>query len=92
LSHPSRRYYRYLISIENRFPISAERGTARVPFVWYDAIRSTKKATQNNIHFEKAALLFNLGACASQQGLAADRTTGEGLKLGCQMFQVLPPP
>ncbi len=57
-------------------------------FVWYDAIRSSKKSTQNNIHFEKAALLFNLGACASQQGLAADRTTSEGLKQACQMFQV----
>jgi hypothetical protein len=59
-----------------------------VAFAWYDAIRSNKKSTQNNIHLEKAALLFNLAACMSQQGLAADRATGEGLKQAHGLFQV----
>lgn len=54
----------------------------------YDAFTPKKKIAQTNIHYEKAAILFNLAAVVSQIGLASDRTTSDGLKVACQMFQV----
>lgn len=50
--------------------------------------RNTKRAEQFNIHFEKAAVAFNLGAVQSQAALAADRKTEEGLKESAKHFQV----
>lgn len=84
----SHRYIRCLTAIENRFPISKEKGHAQVAFTWYDAFRPSKKSTQYNIHFEKAAVLFNLGAVLSQQALACDRTTADGLLQAGKLFQV----
>ena len=43
--------------------------------VWHDAFKNKQKASQQNIHLEKAAVLFNLGAVYSQIGLSYDRTT-----------------
>jgi programmed cell death 6-interacting protein len=77
-----------LTAIETRFPISREKGHATVSFVWYDAFRPTKRTIQANIHFEKAAILFNLGAVLGQAGLNCDRTSGEGLQQACKLFQV----
>lgn len=57
-------------------------------FAWFDAFRPSRRVAQNNIHYEKAALLFNLGALASQQGLQSDRTSGDGLTAACKLFQV----
>jgi len=58
----NRRYYKSLTNIETRFPISGEKGHVKLSFPWADAFRSSKKTTQSNIHFEKAAVLFNLAA------------------------------
>jgi programmed cell death 6-interacting protein len=82
------RYFRLLTSVENRFPISRERGHAAVSFVWYDAFRPKTKTSQSNIHFEKSAVLFNLGACLNQSALACDRTAADGLQQACKLFQV----
>lgn len=48
--------------MESRFPISRSEGHAAVTFAWHDAFRPQKHAEQTSIHFEKAAVLFNLGA------------------------------
>jgi hypothetical protein len=56
------RYHHALTNIETRFPISSERGHVKLQFVWADGFRPAKKASQANIHFEKAAVLFNLAA------------------------------
>jgi len=61
-THTTPRYYKCLANIETRFPISTERGHIHLTFPWADAFRPTKKAGQANIHFEKAAVLFNLAA------------------------------
>eukprot|EP00198_Chlamydomonas_reinhardtii_P012800 XP_001702137.1 programmed cell death protein 6-interacting protein [Chlamydomonas reinhardtii] len=81
------KYYRYLNAIETRFPIGKEKSQAQVSFAWFDAFRPSRRVAQNNIHYEKAALLFNLGALASQQGLQSDRTSGDGLTAACKLFQ-----
>ncbi len=43
---------------------------------------------QFTLHFEKASVLFNLGALLSQLGGIQNRSTADGLKLACQNFQV----
>ena len=35
----------------------------------YDAFRNTKRTEQFSIHFEKAAVVFNIGAVLTQIGL-----------------------
>ena len=81
-------YYRALCVMESRFPISTEREHVHtIAFTWYDAFKQNKKASQHNIHFEKAAILFNLAAIHSQIALAGDRTSPNGLKQACNSFQ-----
>ncbi|XP_058097745.1 vacuolar-sorting protein BRO1 [Magnolia sinica] len=81
-------YYRALCLMESRFPISADRDHINaISFTWHDAFKPNKKATQQNIHLEKAAVLFNLGAVYSQIALSADRTAAHGLKQACNSFQ-----
>nr|PNR49661.1 hypothetical protein PHYPA_011557 [Physcomitrium patens] len=82
------RYFRALCVMESRFPISSEREHINtLHFTWYDAFRQGRKVSQQNIHFEKAAIAFNLGAVQSQIALSADRTTPMGLKQACGAFQ-----
>lgn len=82
------RYFRALSVMESRFPISNEREHVNtLYFTWYDAFKQGRKASQQNIHFEKAAIAFNLGAVQSQIALSADRTTANGLKQACGAFQ-----
>lgn len=54
----------------------------------YDAFRSQKRTEQSSIHYEKAAVAFNIGALQSQLGLQADRRTEEGLIQSAKAFQV----
>ncbi|XP_042373931.1 vacuolar-sorting protein BRO1-like [Zingiber officinale] len=81
-------YYRALSVIEPRFPISPDRAHVHsLTFTWFDAFKPNKKASQQSIHLEKAAVLFNLGAVNSQIALSADRTDAAGLKHACNAFQ-----
>lgn len=80
-------YYKALCLIETRFPISPDRDHINtVTFTWYDAFKQKQKASQQNIHLEKAAVLFNLGAVYSQIGLSFDRTTVEGRRQASHAF------
>ncbi|KAI5055520.1 hypothetical protein GOP47_0029041 [Adiantum capillus-veneris] len=82
------RYYRALCMMESRFPISNEKEHVNsLTFTWFDAFKPGKKANQQNIHFEKASIVFNLAAVQSQLALAADRATLNGIKQACNCFQ-----
>lgn len=81
------KYYRLLTLMESRFPVSHSAGHARVEFAWFDAFRPQKRAEQASLHFEKAAIAFNLGAVQSQLALACDRKTDAGLKESAKLFQ-----
>ncbi|KIY99284.1 pH-response regulator protein palA/RIM20 [Monoraphidium neglectum] len=89
------KYYKSLTAIETRFPISGERGHVKLAFPWCDAFRPTKKTQQSNIHFEKAAVLFNVAAVLSGVGwrvlgaaaLQVERGTADGLTQACKLFQ-----
>ncbi|XP_076947296.1 vacuolar-sorting protein BRO1-like [Bidens hawaiensis] len=80
-------YFRALTAVESRFPISSDKDHVNaVTFTWYDAFKSKQKAVQQNIHLEKAAVLFNLGAVYSQIGLGFDRMSVEGRRQAVQAF------
>eukprot|EP00884_Botryococcus_braunii_P008240 jgi/Botrbrau1/17417/Bobra.0054s0013.1 len=81
------KYYRALSLVETRFPISKDHGDVNVSFTWYDAFRASKRTEQFSVHFEKASILFNIGAVVTQQALAADRSTDAGLKDASRKFQ-----
>ena len=74
--------------METRFPISKDRTHVMISFTWYDAFRASKRTEQYSIHFEKAAIMFNLGAVLTQQALACDRTQDQGMKDAAKKFQV----
>lgn len=78
-------YFRTLCLIETLFS-SAKDQINKLSFTWFDAFKENKKASQQNIHLEKAAVLFNLGAVYSQIGLSYDRSTVEGRRLAVQAF------
>ncbi|KAF4355073.1 hypothetical protein G4B88_004285 [Cannabis sativa] len=91
-SHTARRdllqnYYKALCLVETRFPISPDKDHVNsVTFVWHDAFKNKQKASQQNIHLEKAAVLFNLGAVYSQIGLSYDRSTVDGRRQASHAF------
>ncbi|KAL4393281.1 hypothetical protein S245_003854 [Arachis hypogaea] len=81
LSLPVRRncliqYLKCICMIEPLFPMT----TSPNPpiFVWYNAFNSQQDSSQHNIHFEKASVLFNLGALSTQVALSCDLTTIQG--------------
>ncbi|XP_059655432.1 vacuolar-sorting protein BRO1 [Cornus florida] len=80
-------YYKALCAVESRFPISPDKDHVNaITFTWHDAFKNKQKASQQNIHLEKAAVLFNLGAVHSQIGLSFDRSSIEGRKQGSHSF------
>ncbi|KAK4423504.1 Vacuolar-sorting protein BRO1 [Sesamum alatum] len=80
-------YYKALCAVESRFPISPDADHVNtVSFTWFDAFKTKQKASQQNIHLEKAAVLFNLGAVHSQMGLSYDRSAVEGRRQASHSF------
>lgn len=80
-------YFKALCLVETRFPISPDKDHINtVTFTWHDAFKQKQKASQQNIHLEKAAVLFNLGAVYSQIGLSYDRSTVDGRRLASHAF------
>ena len=56
------KYHAALCQVQARFPVSRDRAHVRVAFPWTDSFRPRSRASIHSIHFEKAAVLFNLGA------------------------------
>lgn len=83
------RYYKALSLMETRFPISQENGHVQIYFPWTDAVQTKKMTRQMNIHFEKAAVAFNIAAMLSQQAASKNKNTAEGCKDSAQLFQVI---
>ncbi|XP_047958678.1 vacuolar-sorting protein BRO1-like isoform X1 [Salvia hispanica] len=80
-------YYKALCAVESRFPISPDKDHVNtVSFTWFDAFKNRQKASQQNVHLEKAAVLFNLGAVHSQMGLSFDRSAVEGRRQASHSF------
>ncbi|EGZ16185.1 hypothetical protein PHYSODRAFT_509757 [Phytophthora sojae] len=90
--HVLLRYYAQLDKMAQRFPCdgNSDAGAARAPlllqFTWNDSFCPRKKSTQTGVSFEKAAVMFNVGALESQLGVQTDRSTADGLKTACRHF------
>ncbi|KAL8142029.1 hypothetical protein V2J09_015061 [Rumex salicifolius] len=81
------RYFKALCSMETRFPISPDKDhITTIQFTWFDAFKQKNKSAQVNLHLEKAAVMFNLGAVYSQIGLSVDRSTVEGRRQAVHNF------
>eukprot|EP00192_Tetraselmis_astigmatica_P021564 CAMPEP_0117665820 /NCGR_PEP_ID=MMETSP0804-20121206/10026_1 /TAXON_ID=1074897 /ORGANISM="Tetraselmis astigmatica, Strain CCMP880" /LENGTH=299 /DNA_ID=CAMNT_0005473283 /DNA_START=175 /DNA_END=1071 /DNA_ORIENTATION=+ len=81
------KYFKALCAMEARFPVSKDKEHVMLAFTWYDAFKPTKKTSQSNLHFEKAAVMFNIAAVLSQVAISADRSDPQGVKDACKYFQ-----
>ncbi|CAM9301607.1 unnamed protein product, partial [Hapterophycus canaliculatus] len=80
------RYAAQLEALEPVFPVSETE--VRVGFKWGDSFNPNKKSTQSTLLFERACVLYNLGAHESRSASEEDRSTEAGLKAACHRFQV----
>ena len=78
-------YYNQLYFIETRF-FKGERSNG-VHFSWFDCLAGTL-FTQFSIGFEKACVIFNLGALHSQIATKKDRSTAEGAEEALKHYQL----
>ncbi|KAK9722599.1 pH-response regulator protein palA/rim20, variant 2 [Basidiobolus ranarum] len=76
------KYYGQLVFISTKFP-----SDVNIAFTWHNAFTKVKHPEQKNLHYERACILFNIGAMYSQLGQAENRSSSEGLKRACQHFQ-----
>ncbi|XP_065168699.1 rhophilin-2 isoform X2 [Atheta coriaria] len=77
------RYYNQLYFVERRFfPPDRSLG---IYFEWFDSLTGVPSC-QRTVAFEKACVLFNMGAVYTQIGARQDRTTAKGLDSAVDSF------
>ncbi|KAK9474360.1 BRO1-like domain-containing protein [Dipodascopsis tothii] len=78
------RYFMQLTFMSSKFP--ADIG---VNFTWVGTLGHTVSGAvkHKDVQFERANVLYNIGAMYSQLGFQENRTNSEGLKRACQHFQ-----
>ncbi|XP_063041171.1 tyrosine-protein phosphatase non-receptor type 23b [Engraulis encrasicolus] len=80
-----RRYLGQLHFLQSRVPM-AKGQQAAVPVTWTDSF-SGKAVSHNDIRYEQACVLYNLGALHSALGATDNRISEEGMKVSCTHFQ-----
>ncbi|KAM6452673.1 tyrosine-protein phosphatase non-receptor type 23 [Liasis olivaceus] len=80
-----RKYLGQLHYLQSRIPMGAEQEAA-VPITWTE-IFSGKAVTHEDIKYEQACILYNLGALHSMLGAMDKRVSEEGMKVSCTHFQ-----
>ncbi|XP_061443204.1 tyrosine-protein phosphatase non-receptor type 23 isoform X2 [Rhineura floridana] len=80
-----RKYFGQLHYLQSRIPMGAEHEAA-VPITWTE-IFSGKAVTHEDIKYEQACILYNLGALHSMLGAMDKRVSEEGMKVSCTHFQ-----
>uniref|UniRef100_A0A8C3XE02 Tyrosine-protein phosphatase non-receptor type 23 n=1 Tax=Cyanoderma ruficeps TaxID=181631 RepID=A0A8C3XE02_9PASS len=80
-----RRYLGQLHFLHSRVPMGAAQDAA-VPVTWTE-IFSGKAVTHEDIKYEQACVLYNLGALHSMLGAMDKRVSEEGMKVSCTHFQ-----
>ncbi|RXN26323.1 tyrosine- phosphatase non-receptor type 23-like protein [Labeo rohita] len=80
-----RKYCGQLHFLQSRVPMAASQEAA-VPVTWIDAF-SGRNITHEDINYEQACVLFNLGALHSLLGAMDNRLSEEGMKVSCTHFQ-----
>ncbi|XP_063308929.1 tyrosine-protein phosphatase non-receptor type 23 [Pelobates fuscus] len=80
-----RKYFGQLHYLQSRIPMESEQD-ASVPVTWAE-IFSGKAVTHDDIKYEQACILYNLGALHSMLGAMDKRVSEEGMKVSCTHFQ-----
>ncbi|EMP29589.1 Tyrosine-protein phosphatase non-receptor type 23 [Chelonia mydas] len=80
-----RKYFGQLHYLQSRVPMGPEHEAA-VPITWTE-IFSGKAVTHEDIKYEQACILYNLGALHSMLGAMDKRVSEEGMKVSCTHFQ-----
>lgn len=60
------RYYSQLELLDLRIPFATANRSKKIEFKWYDAFDTAESHKQHSLAFEKASILFNLGALLSR--------------------------
>ncbi|KAJ1911231.1 pH-response regulator protein palA/rim20 [Mycoemilia scoparia] len=68
------KYYHQLTFMLTKFPADVD-----IEFTWYDAFDNKKFIKASDLHFERAAVLFNIGAIYSRIALREKRSDPESL-------------
>ncbi|KAK9461740.1 BRO1-like domain-containing protein [Lipomyces oligophaga] len=77
------RYFVQLTYLSVKFPADI-----KVNFVWYNSLGySSAAVTHPDLQYERANILYNLGALYSQLGVQENRATADGLRIASQYFQ-----
>ncbi|XP_043073303.1 tyrosine-protein phosphatase non-receptor type 23b [Puntigrus tetrazona] len=80
-----RKYCGQLHFLQSRVPMATGQEAA-VPVTWTDGF-SGKNVTHEDINYEQACVLYNLGALHSLLGTVDNRLSEEGMKVSCTHFQ-----
>ncbi|KAK2887378.1 hypothetical protein QQF64_013494 [Cirrhinus molitorella] len=80
-----KKYCGQLHFLQSRVPMATGQEAA-VPVTWIDAF-SGRNITHEDINYEQACVLFNLGALHSLLGAMDNRISEEGMKVSCTHFQ-----
>ncbi|CAF1254501.1 unnamed protein product [Rotaria sordida] len=80
-----KRYYCQLQLLRNRFPMLPDTECS-VRFTWEDGFQKDEN-TYNDIRFEEACILYNIGAIYSRLGANETRKTHESMKNACTYFR-----
>ncbi|XP_070691042.1 tyrosine-protein phosphatase non-receptor type 23 [Pempheris klunzingeri] len=80
-----RKYFGQLHYLQSRVPMGTGQEAA-VPISWTE-IFSGKTVTHDDISYEQACILYNLGALHSMLGAMDNRVSEEGMKVSCTHFQ-----
>uniref|UniRef100_A0A4W4F6M3 Tyrosine-protein phosphatase non-receptor type 23 n=1 Tax=Electrophorus electricus TaxID=8005 RepID=A0A4W4F6M3_ELEEL len=80
-----RKYFGQLHYLQSRVPLAPGQEAA-VPVSWTE-IFSGKTVTHDDISYEQACILYNLGALHSMLGAMDNRVSEEGMKVSCTHFQ-----
>ena len=78
-------YYEQLSFLGHKFPTDIG-----IEFPWYPWTGNFRQVSISleNLQYERAAILFNIGALLSEEGVGGDRTSGDGLKNVSKQFQI----
>ncbi|KAI8342262.1 BRO1-like domain-containing protein [Chlamydoabsidia padenii] len=77
-------YYSQLVFLGTRFPLDVG-----LEYPWYPAFQQQNKklVKRTNLNYEKANILFTIGAVYSQLGSTETRISTEGIRKACSYYQ-----
>ncbi|XP_067930761.1 uncharacterized protein [Watersipora subatra] len=81
-----KRYYCQLCFLLNRFPFLVGTSVPGLEFTWEDTYQGNS-SSHSEVEFEKAAVLYNIGAMHSFLGISDNRSSPEGMKISCTHLQ-----